>query len=823
MARRFIGIFLLSAAALLLQVTLTRVLSVSLWYHFGFLVISTALLGFGASGSLLSVWTGLRERYPLDRAMSLITLGFAVSAVVCFRLMQSVPFEPFNALTDRMQLVWTPAYLLLIGAPFFWAGLGIGLLLTRGKEAVNRLYAWDLAGAGLGCIAVVLVIPFFGGSGSVVVAAAVAALASLVFALPAHPGAAAVAGLLAIGFGLAAPTAEAWLPITLTANKTSRGAVPLHSEWDAFSKIDVLERPADPAKGTPTSRTFRIDGGTAFTGSPDPKKWIAALDRGEAISQPPSFRGLGPSFVGKRQPSVLVIGSGAGAETLEALLRGAGHVTALEINPIIARIARDDPFWCGLFTRPNVDLYAEEGRSFVQRSGTTYDLIVSVHTISNAAMAAGAMSLAENYVLTREAFDDYLEHLAPDGTIYFTRPEAQLPRLFATARAALEARGVTDPSRHLYAWRDRPEEGGGAFTAAFVMRKTPFSDAELAAMDAEVLRDSEAPGDRQLLYSPARGPEVPNEGGLAYATGTELAIYRDLLTARDPVAIWEASPMQLAPATDDQPFFNHRTRWSSLDLATLGDVFRQEGRARMALEDRPVAEVTLLVMLVESAAIALVLILLPLWRFHATGLRSQGAGRWMAYFAMLGVGYILVEIVLIQRFTLFLGQPVLTFAIVLAGLLVSSGVGALLSERLAERDPRRGLRLVLPLLLLGLLAMGFGGRAAVGWALGWSLPARIGMTLALIAPLGILMGMPFPLGMRALQQSGTALLPWSWGVNGFFTVIGSVLAVMLGMTIGFTGALVVAGVCYAVAFATLALGAAPPTVGASPSCPGTGG
>lgn len=233
MVRRFFGIFLLSMAALLLQVTLTRVLSVSLWYHFGFLVISTALLGFGASGSLLSVWTRLREKVELDKAMTVITIGFALTSVVCFWLMQRVPFAPFSVLSDPMQFLWTPLYLLLIATPFFWAGLGIGLLLTRGKEAVNRLYAWDLVGAGLGCLAVVVTIPIFAGSGSVVMAAAVGAVSAIVFALPNHRIGAAVAALVALGLVFTAPSAERWLPITLTANKTSRDRPVEYSEWGA--------------------------------------------------------------------------------------------------------------------------------------------------------------------------------------------------------------------------------------------------------------------------------------------------------------------------------------------------------------------------------------------------------------------------------------------------------------------------------------------------------------------------------------------------------------------------------------------------------------
>lgn len=797
--RRFAGIFLLSVSALLLQVTLTRVLSVALWYHFGFLVISTALLGFGASGSLLSVWDRLRERAELDRAMTAIALLYAGSTVICFWILQRVPFAPFSLLTDRAQLLWTPLYLLLIATPFFWAGLGIALLLTRAGDAVNRFYAWDLAGAGLGCLAVVAVIPRLGGSGAVVLAAAVGAASALAFALPgARAGATAAAAITAV-LATAAPWAEGWLPIRVTANKPSRNAPVAHSEWDAFSKIDLLVAQADPESGRPAARRFRIDGGTAFTGMSDPRPWLERLERGAAITRVPPMRDMAVPLVGKDEPSVLVIGSGAGAEVLEALLLGARHVTALEINPIIARIVTRDPFWGGLFSRPDVTLYAEEGRSFVRRSSQTYDAIVSIHTISNAATAAGALDLAENYVLTRQAFDDFLDRLTPDGVLYFTRPEAHIPRLFSTAREALEARGIERPERHLYAWRSAPRQPGGrSFVAAFVLRKTPFGEAELEEMDARVLAGADTPNGVELLYTPARRQQDPCGSELCYATATELEIYRTLLTAEEPTAVWRSSSVQLAPATDDRPFFNHRTRWSGLTPAMFRDLLSQDRRGRSALEDRPIAEVTLVVLLAESALISALLILLPLVRLRRSGLRSGGAFRWLAYFSALGMGFILIEIVLIQRFTLFLGRPVFTFATVLAGLLVFSGLGAAWSERFGA-DPTRALRRVIPALLVVLLATGALAPALFAVALGWPLPVRVALTLLAMAPLGIALGMPFPLGLAAVQRSTPRLVPWTWGVNGFFTVIGTVVAVMLGMTVGFTGALVAAGGCYVLA------------------------
>ncbi|MHC4975527.1 MAG: spermidine synthase family protein [Planctomycetota bacterium] len=796
--RRFIGIFLFAMAALLLQVTLTRVLSVALWYHFGFLVISTALLGFGASGTLLSVWTHLREKAELDRAMTALAIGFSLSTVLCYWLMQLVPFAPFSMLSDRAQLVWTPLYLILIATPFFFAGLAIALLLTRGGKQVNRFYAWDLAGAGLGCIAVVGVIPLVGASGSIITAAGIGALSALAFALPRYKPGALIAGVLGIAMLAISPAGESLIPVRLTSNKRMSDGTfnVLSSQWNAFSKIDVIGSDGD--EDAPASRAFVIDAGTAFTGTSDPKPWLARLDAGETFETVPAFRGIGPVLMGKDAPHALMIGSGAGAETLEALLLGASHVTALEINPIIAKTTAIDPFWGDLFTRDDVTLHIGEGRSFIKRSGDTYDAIISVHTISNAAMAAGALDLSENYVLTRQAFDDYLAHLSDDGAIFFTRPEAHLPRLFSTAREALERIGIEHTARHMLAWRDAPRTPGTkSFGGSFLMRKTPYTDDELRQIEATILA-GDPQGSQEMLYTHLDVDDAQSER-VPTAKETELDIYSELLTTDDPDSYWAGHETQLSPATDDQPFFNHRTRWSNLSAGMLSDLLSQDRRGRMALEDRPVAELTLIVLLIESIIIASIFILLPLIKFQREGLRSAGTMRWLTYFACLGVGFILIEIVLIQRFTLFLGQPVFTFATVLAGILISSGAGAAFSARLVREDPARAIMLVIPTLVGVLVVSSLIAPPVFDAALGLPLWARVAISLALITPLGFTLGMPFPIGLRAVQQDSPQLVPWTWGINGFFTVIGSVIAMMLGMALGFQAALLVAGVCYVLA------------------------
>jgi hypothetical protein len=233
-AKHYAGIFMLSLATLLLELSLTRVLSVALWYHFGFLIISTALLGFGSSGVVLSLWRRLREDTPLDKALAMLAALFGITTVMCFWLMQRIPFDPFSLLANRWQLLFMPLYYVVISIPFFCSGLALALLFTRGAPLVNRLYAFDLVGAGLGCAAIALVMPRFGGSGSVMVAAALGLLAAVVFGIRQTPWLTITGAALCVLVFTSAFVAERLLPISITPNKSQANRPPIYTAWNTF-------------------------------------------------------------------------------------------------------------------------------------------------------------------------------------------------------------------------------------------------------------------------------------------------------------------------------------------------------------------------------------------------------------------------------------------------------------------------------------------------------------------------------------------------------------------------------------------------------------
>jgi len=788
--RHYVGIFVLSLSTLLLELALTRVLSVALWYHFGFLVISTAMLGFGASGVVLTLWTHLRVRAPLDKTLALLSIGFGITTIACYWVIQQIPFDPFSHSGDlKYDALRLPLYYLALAFPFFWSGLAIALLLTRGPQQVNRLYAADLLGAGIGCALLPVVLPLFGGSGAVVCAALLAMLSAVVFGHREARGTSAVAIMFGIGSLFLVPAADRLLPITIAESKShplvppQPRPEPLFTGWNSISRIDVYPIAAAPNTGWPgPGFGISIDGGSAATGMGDLSEGISVW------LQRPDYHPPGLAYVGKSHPSALIIGSGGGREVLEALYYEASSVTAVELNPIITDLVtgqlRDK--LNGLFEQPGVRLVAEEGRSFVRHTHERYDAIVSVQTNSNTALAAGALGLAEGYMFTEEALEDYLDHLTPDGVLLITRLPNQVQRLFATARQIFERRGLGSPARHLVAVQSGVVPWGPRFgLTVFLLKKSPWTAEEVQVIKERVGQSDFRPDDPRwktgILYSPFETDKMN--------------IYRQLLEAPDVRQVYDALPMDVSPVTDDRPFFNQQERWGSFSLfRTLNNAGTANG-----------SEAVLMLLLIQTIAIAAVLILLPLVRFARQGLQVPGRWSYLAYFSGLGLGFIMIEIALFQRFVLFLGEPIYAMSVVLGSLLVFTGMGAFTGQYLGHKIGHN-LTVILVLALTVLATT----HLAMGWVfhagLGFPLRSRLVIAVILLAPLGLMLGMPFPAGLRVVGIRAPSLIPWAWGINGFFTVIGSVLAMIGGMIFGFSFVLLAAAGCYIVCAAVTRVG-----------------
>jgi hypothetical protein len=373
--------------------------------------------------------------------------------------------------------------------------------------------------------------------------------------------------------------------------------------------------------------------------------------------------------------------------------------------------------------------------------------------------------------------------------LLIARPPSQIARLFTTTREVFERSGRGSPAQHLLAFRGPLMPWGPRNDhTVFMLKKSPWTRTEVGAL-VERLGAADGPSAArsapEILYSPFHA-----KAGTMYSN-----LYYEILSAPDLQRFYAAQLFDISPSTDDRPFFNQQARWSRLAFRGLNQTGTTAGTESM-----------LILLLVQATVIAGLLILFPLVRFSRQGLRTAGCWSYLAYFAGLGLGFIMIEIALLQRFTLFLGEPIYAFAVVLGSLLVFTGAGAYLGEGLSRRAGA-GIGVAVPVVLVVLAVTTVGMPRVFDMALGLGLPWRVIISVALVAPLGLVLGMPFPLGLVAVGAGAPTLVPWAWGVNGFFTVIGSVIAMLLGMMFGFSTVLMVAGACYVICFVAVRVGA----------------
>src|SRR5215470_7967368 len=786
MWRLTVELFLLSLAVILLEVSYTRVFSFKLVYYFTYLIIGIALLGLGAAGVLVML-LGRSERASLDRLVPICVLAAAAAVLVGYLGVATVQLNTLTLVASLVQrqplgvlVEGTKLALLCLAlfTPFLAAGLAIATILAGHSDRLGRLYAIDLLGAGLGCAFCVPLLGRLSPPGTVLAAGTIIALAGLL-AATAHVQrlAAAMLGLLLAG-GAAFP-GHLPDPVPDRAKNMSpqqtRGADILFSRWSPVFRVDVTTSlfPHQDGRrlllhdGLLGSLLMRFDGN------------LASLGAYEHDARAYPFDVLPPA------PRVAIIGAAGGNEILASLYFGARHVTAVELNPVTVGLLRTDfaDYTGHLATDKRVTLVNGEGRSFLAHDHTRYDLIWFVAPDSYAAMNAatsGAYVLSESYLYTREMIALSLAHLTDDGVICtqfgeFAGTPNRTVRYLSTARDAFQRLGIPDFDRHVLV-SSSPSYQIEAFT--ILIRKAPFGADELARFRA---RTAAVEGSR--VHFPAGG-EGANE-----------AIATVIAASPETLAAWYSRyPYDVHPVTDDAPFFWH--------FARLRDVLGGRAPSPIYNWEQGLGERLLLVLLVMVTGFAAVVLLAPFVLVRPLWRTLPHKFRLTLFFAAIGVGFMFLEVTLIQRLTLFLGYPTHSLSVTLFALLVSTGVGSGLSTRY----PRGAL---LPL-GVGLAALVLFYRYALppvlAGAIGWPFAARVGLAVVLLAPLGLCLGAFLPLGMRtatALTPHRSAIVAWGWAVNGFAAVVSSVLATILSMTFGFNAVMLAALAVYAIGIAAL--------------------
>jgi len=804
-----LGLFLLSTATLAYEINLTRLFSVAQFYHFAFMIVSIALLGFGASGTVLALFSRLRA----DRAyssLSWLALGCGVSMLSAYLLTNWLPFDSFSVAWDKRQMAILVLHYVALACPFFFSGLATGLLLTVHADQAGLTYALNLLGSAFGCLLALFAPNLFGGEGTVTLSVALAGTVGVIWLVRGQAASAdrlqisgnrrktkwlyaitrgfifwallivlLVISISDVSLRLTQNSGLSLMALSLSPYKGLSYALQypsarlIHQAWNAFSRVDVIRSPGVRSLPGLSYRFLHLpppqDAVLVDGDDPSPVVWEGA-DLSFSAYMPTAL-----AYQLRPQAATLVLEPRGGLDILIALNEGARQVTAVEVNPLIVSASQH------IYTLPGAQLVDATARSYLRRSLQDYDVIVFSLTSAYHPVRSGAYSLAEEYRYTVESFQDALENLRPGGILVVTRwlqtPPSEFLRAFAIGITALERAGL-DPSQTVVALR-------GYNTGTLYMKNGAFTASEL-----QLAREFAASRAFDLAYAPGIQAQEANRFNIL-PEDSYYQSFNALISAPDRQKFYRDYSFDVSPSSDDHPFFGHYFKWSQSRqvLAEIGKTWQPFGGAGYFV---------ILALLVLAAILAGGLILLPAgvaWLRGDPGERvsALGAGTItpLGYFGLVGLAFLLVEIPLIQIFILYLGQPAYAVTTVLFSLLFFSGLGSRFSQ---------GIPASLALFLLVVAVLGFPllVKQVFESTLGLSLAARLGLSTLLLAPIGFLMGVPFPAGIAHLAAAGRAtIVPWSWGVNGAASVVSAVLAALLALSLGFGWVLRLGAACYA--------------------------
>ncbi len=794
MRRLFPATLLVSAGAIGYELLLMRVLSIVQWHHFAYMIISLALLGYGASGTFIALFKSRLEA-RFETAFATSALLFSITMVLCFGLGQRVPFNALEVVWDSRQFLNLSLIYLVFFVPFFFAASCIGLAFTCRRMYISRIYFFDLFGAGLGAVLVIGALFAFIPQDALLVLMTLPLVASVIMGTPSSARAPLMVSQLAWLALLVSGIPQNQLGLRVSEYKGLSQALQvtdsrlLEATSSPLGLLTVVESPTVPIRHAP---------GLSFSTRHIPPQQLAVFTDADGMSAITRFDGdldslryLGDTtaalpYALLENPDVLVLGAGGGSDVLLALYHNADIVDAVELNPQMSKLVGETyaEFAGFVYDDPRVTLHTNEARGFVAQSNTRYDLIHIGLLDSFGASGAGVQAQSESYIYTVEAIREYLLHTTPGGMLAITRwlklPPRDGPKLVATAIAALRRMGVSEPGQQLAVIRSWN-------TSTLLIKNSALTPNDIQSIrefaQSRSFDTAWVPG---IQASDVNRFNLLDEPYFYDATAALLGQHADEYVER--------YKFYIEPATDNRPYFFHFFKWATLpEVITL----RRVGGAGLIEWGYLILIATLL----QATIAGLVLILLPL--SHVKRSWPAGTGpRMGAYFMLLGLAFLFIEMAFIQKFILFLSHPLYSVAVVLSGFLVFAGIGSAWSESLAARLDENG-RSPIPVAVGGIAFLALLYVILLPWlfqhCIGYSDLVRIVISLALIAPLGVIMGMPFPLGLKIVAATAPNFIPWAWGINGFASVLSAVLATLMAIEFGFTFVIMLALIFYATA------------------------
>ncbi|MCP4545153.1 MAG: hypothetical protein GY835_01655 [bacterium] len=737
--RCFFNIAMLSTTIIALELTWTRIFSAEYFYTFAFLILSLAIMGLGLGALTLRMFPSLNNARNLGPLLTLTGLAALIGPPLVFALGLNLP----GVLSSGLMALKFSVAILLLNSAYFLGGIALALIFKQNHKEMPRLYMADLIGAAGGVVLIILVMNLLGTP----VASLCAALPVLVAAFIEGRRVWRIAPLLLI-VGMVVLGINAG--DLLTRNRQERAPVS-YTHWDATAKIKVFDFSEDyrginidNAANSPVSR---------FDGNwdrPDSLRFQFQFDVNWFLER---------NLAEDSTCTFLSLGAGGGMDVLQALQSGATEVHAVEVVGHINKMMLEGEladFSGRIYHDPRVVVATEDARAYVQRHEDKFDFIYSLSSNSFAALASGSFALAENYLFTVEAFEDYWCALSDRGCMMMEH-QFYMPRLISEVLTALERQGVPDPSRHIAVY--------GLPTLRrqmLLLSKRPLTDEERLHGFGDLTPENDQ--FIHLLYPAAEGRE-------------------DNLINRIVLNGWEAEAdstrIDISPCTDDRPF--------TAQLGLLRNFARGELKQLNAFKEVTGFPLAKSIMILISLIIVFVITPLNFLPAMMPGLKIKAAP-WL-YFFVIGMAFMMVEVILIQKYTLFIGPSVYSIATILLTLLLACGIGSRFSDRISDRTAFLGI-----LIMLALEIVVF--RHLTGALAGLAMSMRILITMALVAPLGFFMGMPFPKGGLRVGEN----IDWGFAVNGAASVLGSTIVVMFAFMWGFNVALTLAAVCYAAAW-----------------------
>jgi hypothetical protein len=777
--RLLISIGFVSAAIIAYQLVLMQILSLVQWYHFAYMVISIALLGFGTAGSFLSIFCNqLLKKFELAVPLLIIISGLLMTIAIEVSQLPFIRFDTYLFFADHSQIFNLIFTYLIFFLPFFSGALAIGLVFVQYADRIGTIYFANLAGSGAGGIAVITLIWIFLPNELPAIVSIFPVIAGLVLISDRTKSiiiTAAAFSLIIIAYAINSPPV---LKMSQFKNLSKTLLLPeakiVTEKNSPFGLVQVVTSPAlryAPGLSLKYKNIIPVRSIVFNNGN-----WLIPIveyRKGDSLSAADFTTNSLPYTIGTPK-NVLILNSGTGLDGTQAKMKKANNIIIVEPNPVISSLIQNElNFDTNYIDDKQILIKNIEPRTFIMSDTSKYDLI-TFPIVGSFEGSSGLYALQEQYILTKESIFEMRQKLTPDGVICITcwmdYPARNPLKVLSTLAEAVEENDTEPPSRFIAAVKSWG-------TITFILKRSPVTNEESRSIREFC---------DKMLFDPVILPDISSSERTRHnkIQDEQFFNYIDEILSPERNRLYTDYDFYLKPATDNKPFFSQFLRWKH--LPHLSNVFGSQ-----SIPFFETGYLFLAFTLIQVLLASVVLILLPLFTL---GWRGTNKIRVLLYFSGIGIGYMFVEIVLIQRFILYFGNPIYSAASVISSMLICSGIGSFFSSKINIRKRNTAAIFILIILLLLLQIILLPGilRESI------NLPLEVKLFLAflLIGPVSFLMGFPFPRGIRILTANNKEQIPWAWGINGTFSVISTVLAVIIAVELGFTWVMIFASAAY---------------------------